>query len=153
MYTAHFRIKAIVVFVFVVSSFSCAFGQPSPHAKIDLQKAKPMIDSLNQQFSKQYFKGDSIALYNMYAKDASFGSAKGNDILSAWGAMIRNSIKDDSRTIVFKTTALSTDSEFLVDLGTYEMKDSNGNTKSKGKYLVVWKQEDGRWKLYRDVGL
>jgi len=56
-------------------------------------------------------------------------------------------------SVTIITTSLSTDSEFLVELGTYEIKDSKGNLKHTGKYLVVWKQEDGKWKLYRDLGL
>jgi ketosteroid isomerase-like protein len=135
----------------VVFSFSFAFGQNL--ATIDLQKAGVMIDSLDRQFAKHYFNGDSIAIYSMYAKDARLGNLKGNEILSSWGAQIRASIQNDTRNIVFTTTSLSTDSEFLVELGAYEMKDGKGNSKDKGKYLVVWKQEDGTWKLYRDIGL
>ena len=67
--------------------------------------------------------------------------------------MIRNSIKNDSRNIVYTTTSLSTDPEFLVELGKYELKDNKGNLKGNGKYLVVWKNENGNWKLYRDIGL
>jgi ketosteroid isomerase-like protein len=89
----------------------------------------------------------------MYAKNAEFESLKGKEILEAWGKQIRNSIASDTRTLVFTTTSLSADSEFLVELGTYEIKDSKGNTKQSGKYLVVWKQENGDWKLYRDMGL
>ena len=89
----------------------------------------------------------------MYAKDAKFESLKGNEILLSWGKQIRNSIKNDTRNLIFITTSLSADSEFLVELGTYEIKDSKGNLKHTGKYLVVWKQEDGKWKLYRDLGL
>ena len=89
----------------------------------------------------------------MYAKDARLESLKGNEILLSWGKQIRASIKNDTRNLIFTTTSLSTDSEFLVELGTYEFKDSKGSPKHKGKYLVVWKQEDGTWKLYRDMGL
>lgn len=89
----------------------------------------------------------------MYAKDATFGNLKGDKILLSWGKQIRNSIKSDTRQLLFKTTSLSTDSEFLVELGIYEVKDSRSNIKGNGEYLVVWKQEDGTWKLYRDIGL
>jgi hypothetical protein len=38
-------------------------------------------------------------------------------------------------------------------VGVYEIKDEQNNLRSKGKYLVVWKQENGNRKLYRDIGL
>ena len=153
MYKLYLVFKSMLFFFFQIFLFSHAFGQTLAPTTIDLQKARIMIDSLDKQFAQHYFNGDSIALYNMYAKGAKFGSLMGNEILLSWGKQIRNSIKNDTRVIKYTTTSLSTDSELLVELGTYEMKDSRGNTKYKGKYLVVWKQEDGNWKLYRDIGL
>jgi ketosteroid isomerase-like protein len=41
----------------------------------------------------------------------------------------------------------------LIELGTVETMDMDNNLKSTGKYLVVWKQEDGEWKIYRDIGM
>ena len=55
--------------------------------------------------------------------------------------------------MIFTTTSLTADAEFLIEVGLYEIKDDNNNLKKKGKYLVVWKQENGGWKLYRDLGL
>jgi hypothetical protein len=50
-------------------------------------------------------------------------------------------------------SSLSTDPEFLAEVSIYEFKDSKGNVKYKGKYVVAWKYEDGIWKLYLDIGL
>lgn len=120
---------------------------------IDLQKARIIIESIDKQFSINYLNGDSVAIAALYAKDAEFGSLKGKEILAYWGKSIRNSIKNNTRNLLFTTTGLTGDSEFLVELGIYEIKDDKNNLRGKGKYVVVWKQEDGRWKLYRDIGL
>ena len=149
----YFVHKSTLMCFALVFTFSITNGQNSGSETINLQKARIIIDSLDKQFAQHFYNGDSISLYNMYAKGASLGSKRGNEILLSWGQQIRNSIKNDTRTIIYTTTSLSTDSEFLVELGTYEFRDSKGNSKYKGKYLVVWKQEDGNWKLYRDLGL
>lgn len=133
--------------------FSTGFGQNTERTTIDLNTAKMIIDSLDKQFSKHYYNCDSIALYAMYTKDASFGAAKGQEILQVLGRNIRSSMKNNTRTIIFTITSLSVDSEFIIEVGKYETKDDQGNSKGKGKYLVVWKQENGEWKLYRDIGL
>ena len=39
----------------------------------------------------------------------------------------------------------------LAETGTYEMYGDNNKTLDKGKYVVVWKQENGQWKIYRDI--
>ena len=146
-------LKSTLLSLSLVFTFSITYGQNTESATIDLQKARIIIDSLDKQFAQHFYNGDSISLYNMYAKGASLGNKRGNEILLSWGQQIRNSIRNDTRTIIYTTTSLSTDSEFLVELGTYDFRDSNGNSKYKGKYLVVWKQEDGNWKLYRDMSL
>ena len=153
MYKLYFALKSTLLCLSLVFAFSVTSGQSSGSETIDLQKARIIIDSLDKQFALHFYNGDSVSLYNMYAKGASLGNKRGNEILLSWGQQIRNSIRNDTRTIIYTTTSLSTDSEFLVELGTYEFRDSKGNSKFKGKYLVVWKQEDGNWKLYRDMGL
>ena len=120
---------------------------------VDLQKIRSIIEDLDKQFSKDFYNGDSVALANYYSSDAKFGSLKGKEILSAWGRMIRNSIKDNARNLLFTTTAFTGDSVYMVELGIYEERDDKNNLKNKGRYLVVWKQENGEWKIYRDIGL
>jgi len=143
---------ALLLSYFTLTFFS-AIAQTKTTGTIDLQKARITIENLDKQFAKHFYNGDSVAIYKMYAKDAEFECLKGNDILLAWGNQIRNAIKNDTRNLAFTTTSLSTDSEFLVETGIYEFKNSKGNLQYKGKYLVVWKQEEGNWKLYRDLGL
>ncbi|MEI9943256.1 MAG: hypothetical protein WDN26_03470 [Chitinophagaceae bacterium] len=153
MYKCYLKTRSTLFCLYLVFSFLPVCGQNSERAIVDLQKARMLIDSLDKQFAQYYFNGDSVAIYKMYTKDAKFESLKGNEIILSWGKQIRNSIKNDTRNLLFTTTSLSADSEFLVELGVYELKDSKGNSKHTGKYLVVWKQEDGNWKLYRDIGL
>jgi len=67
--------------------------------------------------------------------------------------LIRNSHKNDTRTIVYTTASLNTDSGFLMEVGSVEIKNNRADVKVNGKYLVVWKNEYGDWKPYRDIGL
>jgi ketosteroid isomerase-like protein len=142
-----------LLYLFIGLSFSPVLSQSNEFPKIDLDEARIMVDKFDKKFSKHFFEGDSIALYNMYAKDATFGTLKGNDILKSWGRQIRNSIKNDTRNFIFKPILLTTDNEFLFEVGKFEFIDSNGNLKGEGKYLMVLKQEDGEWKIYHDMGL
>ncbi len=119
----------------------------------DIKKVKAIIENLDKQFSKDFYDGDSVALANYYSNDARFGSLKGKEILSAWGRMIRNSIKDSTRIMLFKTSALTGDSDYVVELGNYERRNDKNVLKNSGKYLIVWKQENGQLKIYRDIGL
>ena len=120
---------------------------------LDLQMAKSFIDSINAKFTEEVKKGDSVALASHYSSDAEMLFAnsepiKGKDILSAWGGMIRMGIKD----FTFATTDITVSGDLLVETGTYEMKAEDKTLFDKGKYVVVWKQQNGEWKLFRDIG-
>jgi ketosteroid isomerase-like protein len=127
--------------------------QKAENSSFDMQRAKSFIDSINSKFSEQFAAGDSVALASHYWPNAELlldnsEPVKGNDILNAWGAAIRMGIKE----ITFSTTDITGDSTFLIETGTYEMKDAKKSLLDKGKYVVVWENRNGEWKLYRDIG-
>jgi ketosteroid isomerase-like protein len=37
------------------------------------------------------------------------------------------------------------------EVGQYELTDQSGKVLDKGKYVVIWKLDGGRWKLHRDI--
>lgn len=122
-------------------------------AAFDKQSAKTFIDSINAKFSEQLAAGDSTALASHYWQDAELlldnsEPVKGNDIVHAWGTAIRGGMKDAS----FTTTDITGSSTFIIETGTYEMKDGKKSLVDKGKYVVVWEKRNGEWKLYRDIG-
>lgn len=120
---------------------------------IDVQKERPIIESIDKQFSEYILEGDSVALAALYAKDGQFGCRKGPEILSALGGWIRSAIKNDARHVTFITKTLNSDGELLIETGVAETRNDKGDLKHTVKYLVVWKRENGTWKLYRDIGL
>ena len=126
---------------------------PAGNAAFDMQKAKSFIDSINLKFTEEFRRGDSVALAAHYSPDAELLFAhsepiKGKDILSAWGSMCRMGLKD----FTFETTDLQADSQFLIETGTYLMTAQDNSVAERGKYVVVWRNENGEWKLYRDMG-
>ena len=120
---------------------------------VDTEMERPVIERRDAEFSKYILEGDSVALANMYTKDAQFGTLKGAEIAPALSRWVRNAIKNDSRNVTFKTSTLTADVELLIETGTGEIKSEAGVLKSSFHYLVVWKKEEGVWKLYRDIGL
>ncbi|MFI5186646.1 MAG: YybH family protein [Chitinophagales bacterium] len=122
-------------------------------ASFDIQKARAFIDSINAKWVKQIKNGDSMSLASHYSSDAEMlmdksEPIKGNGILSAWGDVVRSGLTDWT----FTTTDLEGDANFLIETGTYEIKDANKKPADRGKYVVVWKQQNGEWRLYRDIG-
>lgn len=142
------------------SLFSCNSNnsEKSPGEKVetsalDKKWAKSFVDSINAKFSEQIASGDSAALASHYWPDAELlldnsEAVKGKDILNAWGAAIRMGIKE----MTFSTTDITGSPTFIIETGNYEIKDGSKSLLDKGKYVVVWENRNGEWKLYRDIG-
>ena len=41
--------------------------------------------------------------------------------------------------------------EVVVETGSYELLGAANKSLDKGKYVVAWKMEDGKWKMHRDI--
>jgi ketosteroid isomerase-like protein len=120
---------------------------------VDVEKERPLIESRDALYARYLLEGDSVSIAALYAKDGTIGCKKGSEILAAAGSWIRNDIKNDSRHVTFKTLTLSAAGELLIETGIGEGRSEKGELKYSFSYLVVWKKEDGTWKLYRDIGL
>ncbi len=140
----------------IVGCYTGPDDKPGSEAVVDSfdqKSATAFVDSINQVFTKQVRNGDSAGLAAHYHSGAELLFAnsepiRGKDILSAWGSIIRMGVKN----FTFKTTDLSGSHNLLVETGSYEMKSAGDTLIDRGKYLVVWKKENGAWKLFRDVG-
>lgn len=118
----------------------------------DLSKARTTIEDATKKFSEEFKKSDSVALASHYASDAllmppNSEAAKKEGILSVWGSFIRSTIKDLKLT----TDDVTGNNEMLTETGSYELLDGNNKMVDKGKYVVVWKNENGEWKIFRDI--
>ena len=120
----------------------------------DLDAAKKAIDSTNALLATLISKGDSVGIAALYTSDAKFmgehmPAVSGRSaIQSAFAGMFAA-----MGTPAFKFTAVevSGTQDQVSEVGTYSMADKSGKEVDKGKYIVLWKMEDGKWKLHRDI--
>ena len=150
---SRFLAIAICFCLSLIVGSQSAVAQASEKPVIDLAKARITIDSLNRRGAALFEAGDSAGMYKMYAADADLGGIRGVQILEYWGSQIRQAAIEDRQKMSFETRSLSTDGEYLIEVGLYFIRGKSGDVKGNGKYLIVWKQEGGTWKLYRDIPL
>ena len=118
----------------------------------DLDAAKKAIDETKAAFGDFIKKGDSTGVANLYASDAKVmgsnmpaitGKAA---ITSAFAGFINSGVGGATLT----TTEVWGTESMVSEEGTYSLSDKSGKELDKGKYIVLWKMEDGKWKLFRD---
>lgn len=120
----------------------------------DLASAQKEINEANKAFEDYVSKGDSVGLAtNSYTIDAKFmgphsPSAEGRAaITSALSGIIKAGITG----IKLTSKEIWGDENAITEEGSFELTIKDGTVVDNGKYLVLWKKEDGKWKLHRDM--
>jgi ketosteroid isomerase-like protein len=103
-------------------------------------------------FEEEIRRGDTAALASHYGSDAvvmppNGDEVKGNDIAGLWGGAMRMGVKD----LKLNITDITGGGDVYAETGTYEMFGADNKSLDKGKYVVVWKKDNGNWKMYRDI--
>ena len=118
----------------------------------DNESVKAHIKKEASNFEEEFKKGDSTALASHYASDAmamppNSEPVKASDIVNLWGGAIRMGVKG----LKLDITDISGGGNLYAETGTYEMLGADNKSLDKGKYVVVWKKDNGNWKIYRDI--
>ncbi len=118
----------------------------------DLSVAQKEIEATNHNFMDFVSKSDSISVANCYTVDAKSMAPNGpalvgrKNIQTGFSGMINSGINQ----LVLTTINVWGDETLLAEEGVFTIGMKGGKQVDKGKYIVVWKKEDGKWKMFRD---
>ena len=155
MKTKIFSALTFTLLLFTFSSFSQKVSKPS----FDLAKAKKELQGVNQKISEYFGKGDANGLASVYSSEAYMMPDKGpivkgkENIMKAWSGFI-NSCKSSGIEIggiEITIKELTGDKNLLTDVGEFVFISKSGAKFWKGKYIEVWKNENGKWKAHREM--
>lgn len=107
----------------------------------------------NNQFMEAFKNGDAAALAALYTKDGQVLPPNSDLVIGQqaiqdfWQALIDMGIKQAKLEIIevdsYNDTAIEVSKFMLLGEGEQVL--------NHGKYIVIWKQINGRWKLHRDI--
>lgn len=118
--------------------------------------ADPTRDGIvasNAQFAANIAKGDTVALTALYTTDAMVMPA-GSDNVKGSAAIQKfwqGALNAGLGAAKLTTLEVHGRGASATEVGEYELMDKAGKSLDHGKYIVVWKHEDGKWKLHRDM--
>lgn len=138
--------------VYPTWKIDCSNGKRTQGSEADKTKILAAV----KNFSKAYMASDYDAVAHSYTTDAKIFSnnlpiIQGRDSIKKFW-MGGSSIKVLHHEIVPEEIKFFGD--YAHDYGYYNGKSSNAEgeiSEWKGKYVVVWKKEDGAWKMYLDI--
>jgi len=145
------KMKKLLFFAMIASSLFACQSETKP--AFDLANAKKEIEAANDAIGEIISKGDSVGMAAAYSIDGSvmfsnMPSIKGKDQLTTvWGSYIRAGLSKIDLT----TLEVWGDENYITEEGLFEIKTKDDVQIDKGKYIVLWKKEDGKWKLHRDL--
>lgn len=143
--------KKVLFSALIASSLFACKSETKP--AFDLANAKNEIEAANTAISEIIAKGDSVGMASAFSSDGALmlnnmPSMQGKDKLTTvWGSSIRAGVSK----IELSTTEVWGDENYITEEGLYVIKTKDDVQIDKGKYIVLWKKEDGKWKLHRDI--
>ena len=126
--------------------------ETATESTFNLTTAKAEIEAANNEFMTLFASIDSLGLSNLYTQDTKFmmtgaPSITGREsVVSTFSGIMKSGIS----RIDLKTLEVWGNDGLITEEGEYSL--YAGDTQADhGKYLVLWKNVEGKWKLHRDI--
>ncbi len=111
------------------------------------------IGEANKNFMVIFGRGDAAGLAALYTDDGQVLPPNGDfvtgpaAIQSFWQALMDMGFKAAKMEIV----EVEGHGDTAIEISTYTLEGEGGQVLDRGKYIVIWKRQDGQWKLHRDI--
>ena len=149
--------KNLIILIFAVLFFTnCnqVKEEKIVEKSFDLAPVKVEIEASNKTFGDAFVKGDAALLIAKYTKDGCImpvGAPKlcGAEGIGGFFSVAQNQM--GIKNVKLTTEEVMGSGDVVVETGTYDLIGAGDKSIDNGKYVVAWKQEDGKWKMHRDM--
>jgi ketosteroid isomerase-like protein len=117
------------------------------------QEPRASIEAGNRQWEAAVAKGDGAAVAALYTANGQLLPAGSEAVTGTaaiqkfWQGVMDSGIRGAKLT----TLEVEGHGDSAHEVGQYELRDQGGKVLDKGKYVVIWKRDGGRFKLHRDI--
>ena len=127
-------------------------GQPAGRVSV-VSELSAAIASANQSLIETFGRADAAGAAQLYTADGQL-LPSGSDVVTGhvaiegfWGGVMGMGFT----SVSLETVELEDHGETAIEAGRYTLGTADGEAADEGKYLVIWKKQDGTWKLHRDI--
>lgn len=113
---------------------------------------KADIMAANEKFMDAFAKG-ATTMSSYYTSDAQL-MPPGSDAIkgsTAIGGYWKGGYDSGVKRAKLETMEAQKSGDQVIEVGRYTLYGANDAQMDAGKYVVIWKQEGGQWKLHRDI--
>ena len=111
------------------------------------------IRRANDSFEASFMRGDAAAIAGLFTHSGAL-LPTGMDTIRGAGSIQtfwQSAMAMGISKVKLKTRDIEELDGTAIELGTYTLFGSNDQQVDQGKYLVVWKEETGQWKLHHEI--
>jgi len=116
-------------------------------------KIQNEIASANENFMNAFNQGDAAGMAALYTENGQVLPPNGEFVTGKqavqmfWQAVMDMGIKEIKLDII----EVEDHGDTAIEVSGYTLKGAGEQVLDKGKYIVIWKKENGQWKLHQDI--
>jgi uncharacterized protein (TIGR02246 family) len=117
---------------------------------VDIREA---IAGANASFMQTFSQGDAAGVADLYTDDGQVLPPNSDFVMgkeaiqSFWQALMDMGIREAKLDI----GEVEDHGDLAFEVSKYTLVGEGGLVLDEGKYIVIWKQDGGQWKLHRDI--
>ncbi len=141
-----------------LTTMGCRSGDSTPAVAgnagtFDVAAMRQTIEERNRRFTNAHVISDSVAMVDIFARDARVLPPNAAPVIgrAAIEALTSQYLTFGITEFREETTAFYGNEDLLIDEGTYVMVYGKDKTTENGKYLNIWRKEDGEWRIYSNM--
>lgn len=125
-------------------------AQVAPPSEVDIQSA---IAAANEQFMATFVSGDAAGMAAFYTEDGQLLPPNGDfvtgreSLQNFWQSLFDSGLKGVKLEIVEAKVM----GELAYEMSTYTLYTADNQVADQGKYIIIWQQVEGQWKIHRDI--
>jgi uncharacterized protein (TIGR02246 family) len=138
-----------VLFCSALVALFSSFAAAAPSDEV-----RPAIEAANKELFAGLKRGDAAAMAALYTSNAQIFPPNADPVRG------RKAIEEEFAKMTggggvkgggLNTSEVEVHGDTAIETGTYKLTGEDGNQVDKGNYMAVWKRQDGKWKIHRDI--
>ena len=111
------------------------------------------IVAADETFISTFSRGDAAGIADLYTENGQFLPPNSDFVTGkkAIQATFQAFMDMGVKAVKLETIEVEGYGDTASEVGRYTLEGKDGQVLDQGKFIVIWKQEAGQWKLHRDI--
>lgn len=117
------------------------------------KQVRDAIVAANEIFVNTFNKGDAAGLAALYTEEGQLLPPNAETMVGhqAIQAFWQGAMDMGIKSAQIETGEVDAHGDTAIEVSKFKLYGAEGQVLDKGKFIVIWKRENGQWKLHRDI--